>query len=216
MESKSDAELVNMARAGNREAYNELIRRHQRSMWALAYVLVHDQFEAEDLTQEAFLRAWVNIDLLSDPSKFAPWLRRIVFGVSIDWLRVFRPDLFRLSDVKTEFELSRQAAHTESAFARLQAIELRQRIWDAVERLPPRYRLPLTLFHLDGLSHAKVAEALGVPVSTARSLVTRARQKLQPILASYAGEVLPALEDVFVEQTSGESNMLHITDGESV
>lgn len=77
-------------------------------------------------------------------------------------------------------------------------------------RLPPRYRLPLTLFHLDGLSHSKVAEALGVSVSTARSLVTRARQKLQPMLASYAGEVLPALEDVFREQTIGESAMLHM------
>ena len=99
---------------------------------------------------------------------------------------------------------------------RLEAIELRQRIWDAVARLPPRYRLPLTLFHLDGLSHVKVAEALGVSASTARSLVTRARQKLQPMLASYAAEVLPALEDVFREQTIGGSAMLHIADGDSV
>jgi DNA-directed RNA polymerase specialized sigma24 family protein len=63
-----------------------------------------------------------------------------------------------------------------------------------VASLPPRYRLPLTLFHLDGLSHSKVAEALGISVSTARSLVTRARQKLHPRLASYAEGVLPALE----------------------
>ncbi len=158
----------------------------------------------------------MNLDLLSDPAKFGPWLRRITFGVSIDWLRVFRPDLYRSTNVETELELSRQSAHTESALARFEAIELRQRIWDAVARLPPRYRLPLTLFHLDGLSHSKVAEALGVSVSTARSLVTRARQKLQPMLASYAGEVLPALEDVFTEQIAGGSAMRHITDGESV
>jgi len=216
MDSKNDAELVHLARAGNRGAYNELIRRYQRSIWGLACLLVDDRFEAEDLTQEAFLRAWLNLDLLSDPAKFAPWLRRIVFGVSIDWLRVFRPDLYRLTDLKTELKLSGESAHTESALQRLEAIELRQRIWDAVERLPARYRLPLTLFHLDGLSHSKVAEALGVSVSTSRSLVTRARQKLQPMLASYAAEVLPALEDIFREQMIGESAMLHITDGESV
>jgi hypothetical protein len=128
---------------------------------------------------------------------------------------VFRSDLYRLADAKAELELSGQSAHIESAVERLEAIELRQRIWDAVARLPPRYRLPLTLFHLDGLSHSKVAEALGVSVSTARSLVTRAWQKLQPMLASYAAEVLPALEDVFKEQTVGGSAMLHITDGES-
>jgi RNA polymerase sigma factor (sigma-70 family) len=216
MNSKHDAELVHLARAGNRDAYGELIRRYQRSIYGLACLMVADRFEAEDLTQEAFLRAWLNLDLLSDPPKFAPWLRRIIFGVSIDWLRVFRPDLYRSMDDKAELELSEQPIQTESAFERLETIELRQRIWAAVARLPPRYRLPLTLFHLDGLSHSRVAEALGISVSTARSLVTRARQKLQPMLASYAVEVLPALEDVFREQRIGESTMLHITDGESV
>jgi RNA polymerase sigma factor (sigma-70 family) len=216
MNSKTDAELVHLARAGNREAYGELMGRYQHSIWSLAFLLLDDRFEAEDMAQEAFLRAWLNLDLLSDPAKFAPWLRRIVFGVSIDWLRVFRPDLYRLTDVKTELELAAQSAHTESALDRLETIELRERIWDAVGRLPPRYRLPLTLFHFDGLSHNKVAEALGVSASTARSLVTRARQKLQPMLASYAAEVLPALEDVFREQTIGGSAMLHIADGESV
>jgi RNA polymerase sigma factor (sigma-70 family) len=215
MDSKSDADLVRLARAGSQDAYSELIRRYQRQIWALACVLLDDRFEAEDVTQEAFLRAWLNLDLLSDPGKFAPWLRRIVFGVSIDWLRVFRPDLYRLSDVKIELELSNQPARNESAIARLETIELRQRVWEAVARLPRKYRLPLTLFHLDGLSHGKVAEALGVPVSTVRSLVTRARRKMQPMLASYASEFLPALEDVFKEQTMRKSAMLHITDGES-
>jgi RNA polymerase sigma factor (sigma-70 family) len=216
MNSKNDAELVHLARAGNRDAYGELVWRYQRPIWGLAYLLIGDRFEAEDMTQEAFLRAWLNLDLLSDPAKFAAWLRRIVFGVTIDWLRVFRSDLYRFTDAKAELDLSRQSAHSESALERLETIELQQRIWDAVAQMPPRYRLPLTLFHLDGLSHSKVAEALGVPVNTARSLVTRARQKLQPMLASYALEVLPALEDVFREQTVGGSAMLHIADGESV
>jgi RNA polymerase sigma-70 factor (ECF subfamily) len=158
MDSKNDADLVRMARAGNRDAYGELIRRYQHQIWGLACILLDDRFEAEDVTQEAFLRAWLNLDLLSDPGKFAPWLRRIVFGVAIDWLRVFRPDLYRLSDLQTGLKLSGQPAPTESALARLQAIELRQRIWDAIARLPPKYRLPLTMFHLDGLSHTKVAE----------------------------------------------------------
>src|SRR5487761_1708532 len=96
MEAMLGAQLVELARAGNREAYGELIRRYQRSIYGLACVLLGDRSEAEDITQEAFLRAWLNLDLLSDPSKFAPWVRRVVFGASIDWLRAFRPDLYRL------------------------------------------------------------------------------------------------------------------------
>jgi Sigma-70 region 2 len=82
---------------------------------ALACVLVHDPFEAEDITQEAFLRAWRNLDLLSDPAKFGAWLRRIVFGVSIDWLRVFRPDLYRSTGVDTEVESIAASTPVESA-----------------------------------------------------------------------------------------------------
>ena len=116
MDSSKDADLVRKARAGNRDAYGELIRRYQ------------NQICGEDVTQEAFLRAWLNLDLLSDPAKFAPWLRRIVFGVAIDWLRVFRPNLYRLSDGKTELEQIAQPARTESAWAWLESIELQQRI----------------------------------------------------------------------------------------
>jgi RNA polymerase sigma factor (sigma-70 family) len=215
MDAKSDADLVASAKAGDKEAYGLLIQRFQRSAYGLACVLLGDQCEAEDITQEAFLRAWQNLDLLSDPAKFAPWLRRIVFGVSIDWLRTFRPDLYRLADSDIELVLFSQPAATTTALAALETIELRQRVWDAVARLPPNYRLPLTLFHLDGLSHAKVADAIGVGESTVRSLVTRARKKLAPMLATYAAEVLPALQDILAESEKGKS-MLHIVDGESV
>lgn len=60
------------------------------------------------------------------------------------------------------------------------------RVAGALASLPPRYRAPLRLFHMDGLSHAKLAETLGLPVGTVRSLVTRARQKLAPLLADHA------------------------------
>jgi RNA polymerase sigma factor (sigma-70 family) len=182
----------------------------------LACVLLGDRSEAEDITQEAFLRAWLNLDLLSDPAKFEPWVRRIVFGTSIDWLRAFRPGLYRLANADGESELLATPSATMSALAALESVEMHERVWQAVAKLPPRYRLPLKLFHLDGLSHAQIAESVGVTESTARSLVTRARQKLEPMLMPYAREVLPALKDVLREQPTKPRMMLHITDGESV
>lgn len=216
MDSKSDAELVTAARGGNQQAFGELVLRYQRQIYGLACILLGDRSEAEDIAQEAFLRAWLNCDLLSDPSKFGPWVRRIVFGVSIDWLRAFRPDLFRLSDHEAELVLFAIPASSESALQAMESIELREKVWRAISTLPPRYRLPLTMFHMDGLSHRKVAEAIGVPESTVRSLVTRARQRLEPLLAGYAAEVLPALQDVLREQQLRRAIMLHIVDGESV
>jgi RNA polymerase sigma factor (sigma-70 family) len=218
MNSRSDAELVRSARNRDRDAYNELIRRHQKPIYTLACALIPDRYEAEDMTQEAFLRAWLNLDMLSDPEKFGPWLRRIIFGVSIDWLRTFRPNLYRVENSNVEPELLSQPTNNESADTRLERIELQKRVWDAVSRLPPHYRLPLTMFHFDGLSHSRVAEALGVSAGTARSLVTRARQKLRPVLSSYASEIFAVVEDVFDEQGTRQIPMLllHIVDGESV
>lgn len=216
MEPNSDAELVRAARTGDGQAFGELVRRYQRQIYGLACILLGDRSEAEDITQETFLRAWLNFDLLSDPGKFGPWVRRIVFGVSIDWLRAFRPDLYRLADREAELTLFATSASSESALQAMESIELRQKVWDAISTLPPRYRLPLTMFHMDGLSHRKVGEAIGVAESTARSLVTRARQRLEPVLAGYAAEVLPALQDVLKEQDLRQTAMLHIVDGGSV
>jgi DNA-directed RNA polymerase specialized sigma24 family protein len=92
---KSDSELVEAARRGDADARDELVKRFQRQVVLLAGMMVNDLAEGEDLGQEAFVRAFCNLDLLADPTRFGAWLRRIVLGVSVDWLRAFRPDLFR-------------------------------------------------------------------------------------------------------------------------
>src|ERR1700726_4569529 len=94
MKPKTVAELVDEARDGSAEARDELVRRHYREIAALAAAIVNDASEGEDLAQEAFIRAFRNLDLLVDPSRFGAWLHRIVVGVSIDWLRTFRPSLY--------------------------------------------------------------------------------------------------------------------------
>src|SRR3982750_1221497 len=95
MATKSVGELVAEARRGSADARDELVRRHYREIALVAVAITNDLTEAEDLSQEAFIRAFRNLDLLVDPERFAPWLRRIVVGVSIDWLRSFRPNLYR-------------------------------------------------------------------------------------------------------------------------
>ena len=206
------AELVDQARRGSAEARDELVRRHYREVALVAIAIVNDPTEAEDLSQEAFIRAFRNLDLLVDPDRFAPWLRRIVVGVSIDWLRSFRPNLYRGWDGSDDVA----AATGPSPLDRVLRAEMAERVAAALDALPPRYRVPVRLYHLDGLSHARIAESLGVPVATVRSLVARARRKLAPLLAAYAPDGARTIGEVFEEQAVAQTmprRFLHVANG---
>ncbi|HET7585190.1 MAG TPA: sigma-70 family RNA polymerase sigma factor [Gemmatimonadaceae bacterium] len=212
----TDAELVNSVRAGDVRAFDVLVRRHERAAWAVAYALVHDGTEAEDLAQEAFVRAFRNLDMLADPGKFAAWLRRIVVGVSIDWMRAYHPELYRADGDGHADPLAHVASPDPSPLERLEQLELVDRVRVALARLPARSRAPLALYHLDGLSQTRIAAALGVPEGTVRSLVTRARQALAPLLADYARDGAGAAEvgDAFDEEPASPRSILHVLNGD--
>jgi RNA polymerase sigma factor (sigma-70 family) len=215
MEPKTIAELVNQARHGSAEARDELVRRHYHESAVLAAAMVNDATEADDLAQEAFIRAFRNLDLLVDPSRFGPWLRRIVVGVSIDWLRSFRPALYRGWSDADDVSV---AARDPSPLDLVLRSEIVERVRAALAALPPRYRVPIRLYHLDGLSHAKIAATLDVPVGTVRSLAARARRKLLPLLAEYAPDVAPYINEVFEEQavtSAAMTRFLHVANGTS-
>jgi RNA polymerase sigma-70 factor (ECF subfamily) len=147
VDAKTVAELVDEARRGSARARDELVRHHQRQIVILAASLVNDATEAEDLAQEAFIRAFRNLDLLVDPSRFGAWLRRIAVGVSIDWLRAFRPALYRgWSDADQEAVASREL----SPLDRILRSVIVERVRAALDALPARYRVPIRLYHLDG------------------------------------------------------------------
>ena len=212
----TDADLVERTRAGDAGAFALLVERHQRTVLAVAASLLSDRTEAQDVAQETFLRAYLNLGLLADPSRFGAWVKRVAFGASIDSFRRVRSEarLGTQSDIDGAVEILSDAP---SPLETLERRELADRVLDAVAALPPRYRVPLTMFHLDGLSHAKVANALDMPVSTVRSLVTRARQRLALTLQTYANstEMLSSNDiDVFEEQRT--PRMLHVLNGDSV
>ena len=212
-----DAALVGRARSGDAGAFGELVRRHQRSARAVAVSLVGDWAEAEDLAQDAFVRAHRNLDLLADAGRFGGWLRQIVFGVSIDWVRAHRPELYHGGDEG----LPALAQPGPDALERLERDELIGRVAGALRALPERYRVPLAMYHIDGLSQARVAEALGVAPGTARSLVTRARSRLRALLAAHDSGGIDVIEttgparadDVYEERPA--PRMLHILNGDS-
>ena len=201
MPEETDAALVGMVRErGDTEAYGQLIKRYQGHAYGLAYSILGDWAQAQDMAQEAFIRAYVNLHTLKEPARFAAWLRRIVFSTCMTWLHTFRPELYRsmgageatgeLDDVP-DTDADTPIEHTLKR-------EMSEVVLSAIADLPQKYRIPLTMFHLDGLSYKRVADFLEIPIGTVKSLISRARKRLKPALEAYAREALPTVNEVLI------------------
>lgn len=196
----SDGQLVRMTLGGDHEAYRELVGRYQGHVYGLAYSLVGNWAEAQDIAQETFIRAYSNLDNLRDQAKFAAWLRRVTFGVAMDWLKTFRPKMFEQLDGRVDLEHLEIPDFQPGPSEIVQKRELADAVLAAVASLPPKYRVPLTMFHLDGLSYKKVADFLDIPLGTAKSMIHRAKTKLKAALpAAIAREMTPMVQEVFDE-----------------
>jgi RNA polymerase sigma factor (sigma-70 family) len=200
-----------------------LVQRYRTDLEMIAESILGRHSEAEDMVQDACIRAYTNLDLLVDESRFRPWLRRILFGCCIDFLR----RQSRLEDSDVDRLIDRMhTGHQYDGSRHLASREVCDGIMEAIERLPALYRGPLKLFHLDGLRHQEVAHYLGIPEGSARSLVSRARGKLRSRLESIAGglpEMTSIDKEVFATQSKGRGligalseRTLHITNGDSV
>ncbi|MHC4469758.1 MAG: RNA polymerase sigma factor [Planctomycetota bacterium] len=200
MAERTDEDLARAARAGDREAYGHLVTRYQGHVYGLAWSIAGEWPDAQDIAQETFVRAWCHLDGLREPGRFPAWLRRVAFSVTMSWLKVHRPRLFRRLDGRVDLAGLDVPDFRPGPSETLMRRELADAVLRAVADLPSRYRIPLTMFHLDGLSFKKVAEFLDIPIGTARSLVFRARKKLKAVLAAtLAEEVEPMVKDVFDE-----------------
>jgi RNA polymerase sigma-70 factor (ECF subfamily) len=197
---REDAELVRLTLGGDHDAYRELVARYQGHVYGLAYSLVGDWHDAQDIAQETFIRAYGNLDALRDPARFPAWLRRVAFSVATNWLKAHRPGLFERLDGRVDLDhLEIPDFHPGSPEA-VAKRDLADAVLAAVASLPPKYRVPLSMFHLDGLSYQKVADFLDIPLGTVKSLIHRARAKLKAVLAAYAAEeAVPVVQEVFNE-----------------
>ncbi len=200
MSEPTDAELIRRIReSADTSAFGQLVKRYQGHVYGLAYSLLRDWAEAQDLTQETFVRAYVNLGALREPDRFAAWLRRVAFGTCMDWLKAYRPELYRSLGDSPELDDVPDTVDAMTPPELASRSEIAANVLAAVNNLPSKYRLPLMMFHLDGLSYEKVAEFLDIPLGTAKWLIHRAKQMLKPALKAYATEVSAVVEETFNE-----------------
>jgi RNA polymerase sigma-70 factor (ECF subfamily) len=186
----SDQDVVLEARAGRQSAYRELVRRYERPIFSLIYRMVRNREQAEDLSQETFVKALNAIESYRPEYKFSSWIFKIANNVSIDHLR--RRELDTLSLDGSPHALTPEAIQAsalqlgdrqETALEELEAKELGGEIEVAIAGLRPEYRACILLRHVEGRPYEEIATMLDLPLGTVKTYIHRARGELRQALA---------------------------------
>ena len=183
----SEAELLAGAQGGNLFAFEEVVRRYQRRVYATALRIVRRHDLADDVTQETFLRAHRALGAYDRSRPFGPWVCRIAANLAINHVR--SPEAREEPLDEAAFEASAAPAGDGPLSAVLED-EARAVLDAAVGRLPPEQRAVFVLRAYDELSYAEIAEALGLSIGTVMSRLSRAREKLRAALAGYLGPAM--------------------------
>ena len=171
-----DSALVALARSGNANAFEELVRRHQVTIFRIALRMLGDSGDAEDASQESFLQAWRALPRFRSQSAFSTWLYRIVTNRCLNLRRARRPSQPLLWDQE-----SAEPGPEEAAEARNRLLVLRQ----AILELTPEQRAVFVLRDLEGCAYEEIVQILGISLAAVKSRLHRARLELADLLREW-------------------------------
>ena len=178
--SRDDDLLVARVRRGEAAAFDALVRRHYRSLFAVVLGLVGQPAEAEDICQDVCLRALEHIDALRDPARFRPWVLQIARNTARNRLNYLR---LRAAEALEASEATGGDPRQDPA-----RLALRRRLELAIGELAELPRSVLLLHDLDGWDHRSIAEQLGISELMSRQHLFQARRRLRPLLDAQAKE----------------------------
>ena len=176
-----EATYAAQALAGDAEAFGVLIQRYAGTARRVAQAILADPEDADDAAQDAFLTAWRKLEQYDPKRPFRPWFLRIVANTARDVRRARRVRETQLLSPGLASTVASPAEETERSL-------LRARLDTALASLPERQRLAVVMFDVEGYAHADIAEILGVPEGTVRSLVFHGRRSLRKALSPIIGE----------------------------
>ena len=177
-----EADLLGKARAGNRFAFDEIIKRYQRRVYGVAFRIVRRHDVADDVAQEAFIRAYQALGGFDLARPFGPWICRIAANLAVNHVR--SPEAREDPLPEGHAEAPAPGAGPLDGVLEDEARRLLDR---ALETLPLEQRAVFTLRVHEDLSYREIAEALGVSMGTVMSRLSRAREKLRAALAPHLG-----------------------------
>jgi RNA polymerase sigma-70 factor (ECF subfamily) len=181
-EGTGETEWIRRVQQGDREAFGLLVRRHIQRAYAVAYRVVQQREDAEDMVQEAFVSALKNIDRFELGRPFGPWLYRIIINRA---LSARRSRAFQLTESLPE----QQEARGDSPLTLALRGEVMDRFRATLADLPERQRVVIELHEVDGFSAEEIGDQLGISAGTVRWYIHQARRVLRTALAPFRGMI---------------------------
>ena len=174
--AEDDQALIASALAGRGEAFGELVARYERAVYNLAVRTLRDRTEAEDATQEAFLRAYRALGSFRPGAKFSTWIFTICYRLCCD--RLAKRKRFSGN------ELPDRADPSAGPALLAERSDEARRLRTAIDALPEKYRTVITLYHLQGKQYEEIASVLNLPLGTVKTHLFRAKEQLRKALST--------------------------------
>ena len=188
-EAQVDQLLVERVQKGDKQAFDLLISKYQHRIVSLVARYVSDQTEAQDVAQEAFIKAYRAIDRFRGDSAFYTWLYRIAINTAKNWLvaRKRRPPASDIDAVDAEqYDMNSRLKEQGTPENELMREEIKRTVFDTIAELPEDLRTAIMLREMEGMSYEDIAITMDCPIGTVRSRIFRAREaideKLKPLV----------------------------------
>ena len=182
MDAYTDYELIQECLSGNRDLFAELLKRYKNLVYSVILRMVNDREEANDLAQDVFIKVYKNLDKYYPEYKFSTWVIRIATNHVIDYRRKKKQETVPIEEV--EFSLSSEESPESAYIRREQKEELRKIVGD----LPDMYKIPIMLYHEQGLSYQEISDIINEPLSKVKNRIFRGRRMLKDSLLNLSGK----------------------------
>jgi RNA polymerase sigma-70 factor (ECF subfamily) len=169
-----DSDLAKRAQAGDAEAFGELVKRYQAAVYNTCYRLLGERQAAEDLAQEAFIRAYQRLKTFDAARPFEPWMRRVAANLCVNFLKTQHGVEWALED---DLFASSATGPTDPETA-CERVERAEAVRAALLALPAQYRVVIVLRHFEEMSYREMTNHLKIPLSDVKSYLFRARRML--------------------------------------
>jgi len=172
----TDYEVIQKCLAGQQEYFEVLVTKYKRLIFSVVYNMISDKEEVSDISQEVFLRIYKALDRYNPEYKFSTWAVRIATNLCLDIHRKKKVDSTPIEEIE---DFSDGIDTPESSYIQKERSE---RIRKAIQSLPEKYRVPIILFHQNGLSYEEMTKVLGQPMTIIKNRLYRARLLLREAL----------------------------------